>query len=106
MHDDWWRHAAIYELYVQSFADASDDGYGDLAGVRQRLDYLADLGINAIWFTPWYPSPLKDAGYDVADYRDIAPRFGTLAEADVLISEAHARGLKVIIDIEIGRAHV
>jgi alpha-glucosidase len=99
LHDDWWRHAAIYELYVQSFADASDDGYGDLAGVRQRLDYLADLGINAIWFTPWYPSPLKDAGYDVADYRDIAPRFGTLAEADVLISEAHARGLKVIIDI-------
>jgi alpha-glucosidase len=99
LHDDWWRHAAIYELYVQSFADASDDGYGDLAGVRQRLDYLADLGINAIWFTPWYPSPLKDAGYDVADYRDIAPRFGTLTEADVLISEAHARGLKVIIDI-------
>jgi alpha-glucosidase len=99
LHDDWWRHAAIYELYVQSFADASNDGYGDLAGVRQRLDYLADLGINAIWFTPWYPSPLKDAGYDVADYRDIAPRFGTLAEADVLIGEAHARGLKVIIDI-------
>jgi alpha-glucosidase len=99
LHDDWWRHAAIYELYVQSFADASNDGFGDLAGVRQRLDYLADLGIDAIWFTPWYPSPLKDAGYDVADYRAIAPRFGTLAEADALIAEAHARGIKIIIDI-------
>jgi alpha-glucosidase len=99
LHDDWWRGAAIYELYVQSFADASDDGYGDLAGVRQRLPYLADLGIDAIWFTPWYPSPLADAGYDVADYRDIAPRFGTLAEADALIQEAHARGIKIIIDL-------
>jgi alpha-glucosidase len=99
LHDDWWRDAAIYELYVQSFADASNDGYGDLAGVRQRLDYLADLGIDAVWFTPWYPSPLKDAGYDVADYRDIAPRFGTLAEADALIADAHARGIKIIIDV-------
>jgi alpha-glucosidase len=99
LHDDWWRNAAIYELYVQSFADASGDGYGDLAGVRQRLDYLADLGIDAVWFTPWYPSPLKDAGYDVADFRAIAPRFGTLAEADALISEAHERGIKIIIDL-------
>jgi alpha-glucosidase len=99
LHDDWWRDAAIYELYVQSFADASNDGIGDLAGVRQRLSYLADLGIDAIWFTPWYPSPLADAGYDVADYRDIAPRFGTLAQADALISEAHAHGIKIIIDI-------
>ena len=99
MHDDWWRDAAIYELYVQSFADASNDGIGDLAGVRQRLPYLADLGVDAIWFTPWYPSPLKDAGYDVADYRDIAPRFGTLAEADALISEAHAYDIKIIIDL-------
>jgi alpha-glucosidase len=99
LHDDWWRDAAIYELYVQSFADASNDGIGDLAGVRQRLPYLAQLGIDAIWFTPWYPSPLADAGYDVADYRDIAPRFGTLAEADALISEAHAHGIKIIIDI-------
>jgi alpha-glucosidase len=99
LHEDWWRHAAIYELYVQSFADASNDGFGDLAGVRQRLPYLADLGIDAIWFTPWYPSPLKDAGYDVADYRAIAPRFGTLAEADALIAEAHERGIKIIIDL-------
>jgi alpha-glucosidase len=108
--DDWWHGAAIYELYVQSFADAAGpdktstdktgpDGIGDLAGVRQRLPYLAELGIDAIWFTPWFPSPLKDAGYDVADYRDIAPRFGTLADADALISEAHAQGIKIIIDI-------
>ena len=99
MHDEWWRGAAIYELYVQSFADASDDGIGDLAGVRQRLRYLADLGVDAIWFTPWYPSPMADAGYDVADFRDIAPRFGTLAEADTLIEEAHKLNIKIIIDI-------
>ena len=99
MHGEWWRNAAIYELYVQSFADAGGDGYGDLTGVRQRLPYLADLGIDAVWFTPWYPSPLKDAGYDVADFRAIAPRFGTLAEADVLIGEAHERGIKIIIDL-------
>jgi alpha-glucosidase len=103
LHDDtgaaWWRDAAIYELYVQSFADGNGDGLGDLAGVRARLPYLAELGIDAIWFTPWYPSPLADAGYDVADYRDIAPRFGTLADADALITEAHAHGIKIIIDI-------
>src|SRR5215469_1045312 len=96
---EWWRGAAIYELYVQSFADANGDGLGDLAGVRARLQYLAELGIDAIWFTPWYPSPLADAGYDVADYRDIAPRFGTLADADALIKEAHERNIKIIIDI-------
>ncbi|HZR53078.1 MAG TPA: glycoside hydrolase family 13 protein [Streptosporangiaceae bacterium] len=103
MHDitgsGWWRDAAIYELYVQSFADSNGDGLGDLAGVRARLPYLAELGIDAIWFTPWYPSPLKDAGYDVADYRDIAPRFGTLAGADALIGEAHRHGIKIIIDL-------
>ena len=103
MHDitggDWWRGAAIYELYVQSFADANGDGIGDLAGVQKRLPYLAELGIDAIWFTPWYPSPLADAGYDVADYRAIAPRFGTLADADALITQAHAHNIKIIIDI-------
>jgi alpha-glucosidase len=96
---DWWRGAAIYELYVQSFADGNGDGLGDLPGVRARLPYLASLGIDAIWFTPWYPSPLADAGYDVADYRDIDPAFGTLAEADALIGDAHAHGIKIIIDL-------
>ena len=95
----WWRGAAIYELYVQSFADGNGDGLGDLAGVRARLPYLAALGIDAIWFTPWYPSPKSDAGYDVADYRSIDPAFGTLADADALIAECHAHGIKTIIDI-------
>jgi alpha-glucosidase len=100
----WWRTAAIYELYVQSFADRAGprgvpDGLGDLAGVRSRLPYLARLGIDAIWFSPWYPSPLNDAGYDVADYRDIAPAFGTLRGADELIADALACGIKTIIDL-------
>jgi alpha-glucosidase len=97
--DIWWRGAAIYELYVQSFADGDGDGIGDLAGVRSRLPYLAALGIDAIWFSPWYPSPRSDAGYDVADYRSIDPSFGTLADADALIAEGHALGIRTIIDI-------
>jgi alpha-glucosidase len=95
----WWRGAAIYQLYVRSFADDNGDGTGDLAGVRARLPYLAGLGIDAIWFNPWYPSPMSDAGYDIADYRGIDPVFGTLADADLLIDEAHAHGIKIIIDI-------
>jgi alpha-glucosidase len=97
--DAWWRGAAIYQLYVRSFADGDGDGIGDLAGVRARLPYLAALGIDAIWFNPWYPSPMSDAGYDIADYRDIDPVFGTLADADLLIGEAHALGIRIIIDI-------
>ena len=96
---DWWRTAAIYEVYVRSFADGNGDGIGDLAGVRARLPYLAKLGIDAIWFTPWYPSPMADAGYDVADYRAIEPLFGRLAEAEKLIAEAHALGIRIIIDV-------
>ncbi|MGH3876747.1 MAG: glycoside hydrolase family 13 protein [Actinophytocola sp.] len=95
----WWRGAAIYQVYVRSFADGDGDGTGDLAGVRSRLPYLADLGIDAIWFNPWYPSPMDDGGYDVADYRDIEPVFGSLAEAEKLIEEAHTLGIKIIIDI-------
>src|ERR1019366_1386067 len=95
----WWRGAAIYELYVQSFADADGDGIGDLPGVRARLSYLAALGIDAIWFSPWYPSPRSDAGYDVADYRSIDPAFGTLDDADALIAEGHTHGIRTIIDI-------
>jgi alpha-glucosidase len=97
--NDWWRSAAIYQVYVRSFADGDGDGTGDLAGVRSRLPYLADLGVDAIWFNPWYPSPMDDGGYDVSDYRGIEPLFGTLAEAEKLIEEAHTLGLRIIIDI-------
>lgn len=95
----WWRSAAIYQVYPRSFADGNGDGVGDVAGIRARLSHLHDLGVDAIWFSPWYASPMADAGYDVADYRDIDPIFGTLAEVEDLIAEAHALGLRVIVDI-------
>jgi alpha-glucosidase len=95
----WSRDAAIYQVYVRSFADSDGDGTGDLLGVVSRLDYLADLGVDAIWLTPFYRSPMADGGYDVADYREVDPRFGTLADFDKLLVEAHARALKIVIDI-------
>jgi alpha-glucosidase len=95
----WWRHAVIYQIYPRSFADANGDGVGDLPGIRSRLPYLAALGIDAIWLSPFYPSPQADAGYDVADYRDVDPIFGTLADFNGLVEESHALGLRVIIDI-------
>ncbi|HEV3171019.1 MAG TPA: glycoside hydrolase family 13 protein [Actinocrinis sp.] len=95
----WWRDAVIYQVYLRSFADANGDGVGDLAGVRSGLPYLASLGVDALWFNPWYASPMADAGYDVADYRSIDPVFGTLAEAEALIDEAHALGLRIIVDV-------
>ena len=96
---EWWRSAVVYQVYLRSFADGSGDGMGDIAGIRSRLPYLSDLGVDAIWINPWYPSPMADAGYDVADYRAVEPVFGTLAEAGALIAEAHALGMKVILDI-------
>jgi alpha-glucosidase len=95
----WWRTAVIYEIYPRSFADGNGDGTGDLAGVRSRLPYLRDLGIDAVWFTPWYVSPLADGGYDVADYRAIDPAFGSLEEAELLIAEARAMGIRTIVDV-------
>jgi len=95
----WWREAVVYQVYVRSFADANGDGVGDLAGVRDRLPYLRDLGVDALWFSPWYPSPLADWGYDIADYRSIDPAFGTLEEAEQLIAEARALGMRTIVDI-------
>ncbi|GAA0403918.1 glycoside hydrolase family 13 protein [Microbispora corallina] len=95
----WWRDAVIYQVYVRSFADGNGDGVGDLPGVRSRLPYLAELGADAVWLTPFYPSPMADFGYDVADYRDVDPIFGSLADATALIEEAHALGLRIIVDV-------
>ncbi|WP_062214995.1 glycoside hydrolase family 13 protein [Streptomyces sp. NBRC 109706] len=95
----WWRDAVIYQVYIRSFADGNGDGIGDIAGLRARLPYLQELGVDALWINPWYPSPMADGGYDVADYRNIDPLFGTLAEAEELIAEAHTRGMRVVLDI-------
>jgi alpha-glucosidase len=95
----WWRDAIVYQVYVRSFCDANGDGIGDLAGVRERLPYLRDLGVDALWFNPWYPSPMADTGYDIADYRAIDPAFGTLQEAQELIAEARSLGIRTIVDI-------
>ncbi|GAB2460396.1 glycoside hydrolase family 13 protein [Streptosporangium sandarakinum] len=95
----WWRDAVIYQVYVRSFADGNGDGVGDLLGVRSRLRYLADLGVDALWLTPFYTSPMADFGYDVADYRDVDPIFGSLADARALIEDAHRHGLRVIVDV-------
>lgn len=96
---DWWRDAVVYQVYIRSFADGNGDGVGDIAGLRGKLDHLARLGVDAIWINPWYPSPLADGGYDVADYRSINPTFGDTAQAEALLCEAHERGLKVLLDI-------
>jgi alpha-glucosidase len=96
---DWWRDAVFYQVYIRSFADGNGDGVGDLAGIRSRLPYLAELGVDALWITPFYPSPMADHGYDVADPRDVEPVFGDLAEFDALLADAHARGMRVTIDL-------
>lgn len=95
---DWWRGAAIYQIYPRSFQDTNRDGVGDLPGITERLPYLADLGVDAIWISPFFKSPMKDFGYDVADYCDVDPIFGNLGDFDRLVARAHALGLKVLID--------
>jgi alpha-glucosidase len=96
---DWWRQAAVYQIYPRSFADANGDGIGDLRGITSRIPYLVELGVDAVWLSPFYPSALADGGYDVDDYRDVDPKIGTLAEFDEMIAALHAAGIRLIADI-------
>ena len=96
---NWWETAVIYQIYPRSYQDSNGDGIGDLQGIISRLDYIAGLGVDAIWISPFYPSPQKDFGYDVADYCDVNQDYGTLADFDHLLEKAHELGLKVMIDI-------
>lgn len=95
----WWRQAAVYQIYPRSFADANGDGLGDIPGIVSRADYLAELGIDAVWLSPFYPSALADGGYDVADYRNVDPRLGTLGDFDDMVAALHERGIRVVVDI-------
>jgi alpha-glucosidase len=97
--ESWWQEGVVYQVYIRSFADADGDGVGDLRGITSRLPYLRDLGVDALWITPFYRSPQKDHGYDVADYTDIDPLFGTLDDADELLARAHELDLRVIVDL-------
>lgn len=96
--EPWWKTAVVYQIYPRSFADSNGNGVGDLKGISQRLDYLTWLGVDAVWLSPFYRSPMADFGYDVADYCDVDPLFGSLGDFDRLLAEAHERGLKVIVD--------
>lgn len=97
--DAWWRDAVIYQIYPRSFADANGDGIGDIQGIRKHVDHLAALGIDAVWLSPFYPSPQVDAGYDVSDYFDLAPEYGSLEDLDALIADFHEAGIRVVIDL-------
>src|SRR4249920_792043 len=94
----WWRGAVVYQVYIRSFCDANGDGQGDFAGLIFKLDYIAKLGVDAIWLSPVHPSPDRDWGYDVADYDGVHPDYGTMADFDELLAEAHKRGLKILLD--------
>src|SRR5262249_30190198 len=95
---EWWRGATIYQIYPRSYLDTNDDGIGDLAGIASKLDYIKSLGVDGIWLSPFYRSPMRDFGYDVSDYLNVDPIFGTLQDFDRLLAEAHSRGLKIVID--------
>ena len=97
--NEWWRGAVVYQIYPRSFLDTNGDGVGDLNGIIEKLDYIESLGVDAVWISPFFKSPMKDYGYDVSDYRDIDPLFGTLEDCDRLIEEAHKRNLKLIFDL-------
>src|ERR1700712_461750 len=98
MSDAWWKNGIVYQIYPRSFQDSDGDGIGDLSGIRSRLDYLSELGVDAVWISPIYPSPMADFGYDISDYCDVDPRFGTLHDFDALVADIRARGLKLILD--------
>src|SRR5882757_10415295 len=95
----WWKHAVIYEIYPRSFQDSNGDGIGDLNGIAQRLDYLQALGVDAIWIGPMFPSPQVDFGYDISDYENVDPQYGTLADFDHLLAGAHSRNIRIILDM-------
>jgi len=95
----WWQGSFGYQIYIRSFADSNDDGFGDFQGIRSKIPYLKDLGIDFVWITPFYPSPMADWGYDVAEYCDIDPTFGTLDDFDSLVEQAHANDIKIVADL-------
>src|SRR6266700_1390107 len=97
----WYKDAIIYQLHVRTFCDSNGDGIGDFPGLMQKLDYLQELGVNVVWLLPFYPSPLRDDGYDISKYRDIHPDYGTLRDARRFMREAHARGLRIITELVI-----
>jgi oligo-1,6-glucosidase len=99
MHKSWWQEAVVYQVYPRSFQDSNNDGIGDLTGVVEHLDYIKQLGVDVIWLNPIYKSPNADNGYDIADYEKIMAEFGTMADFKHLLNEAHARGLKVMMDL-------
>src|SRR5690349_13452127 len=104
MQNAWWHSAVVYQIYPRSFADADGDGMGDLRGIIQRLDHLAGLGVDVLWLSPVYPSPQDDNGYDISDYQDIDPVFGTLADFDELLSEVHGRGMRLLMDLVVNHS--
>ena len=99
MDDLWYKDAVFYEVHVKAFQDSNDDGVGDFPGLTSRLDYIQDLGVDCLWLLPFYPSPLRDDGYDIADYRDVSPHYGKMGDFEAFIAEAHRRGLRVIADL-------
>ena len=100
----WWRTAVVYQVYPRSFADATGDGVGDLRGILAHLDHLEALGVDVLWLSPVYPSPQEDNGYDISDYQDVDPLFGTLADLDELIAEVHARGIRLVLDLVVNHS--
>jgi len=96
---NWWRETIIYEIYVQSFQDSNQDGIGDLQGIKTRLGYLKRLGIDMLWLTPFYKSPLKDQGYDISDYKELNPQVGTMADFEELVEAIHAKDMKFMLDV-------